>query len=228
MAKEDLKKYRDALEHTRREFSKKDLSRVIELSGAKPYGQSGLIIPYIGELCLVTYPEGEVCIYKADEGLDKNEIKKDNNNHFENNRRLEITDKILILQYLCEVCGVQPNGKWISLRELPSGSNHYASFKTDAMEPLAKRFGSSLELFRKVCRKLGGQELSMGDAGYSIQGFPKLELAFIIWQADDEFPTQANILFDATASLHLNTEALGVLGNSMAERIINMANSDLS
>lgn len=133
---------------------------------------------------------------------------------------VEITDRILILQYLTEVCGVPPRGSWISFRELPWGNNHYAAFKLEAMEPLAKRFGSSPAEFELACQKLGGTKLTMGDLAFAIPVFPKLQLAFILRLADDEWPAQVNILFDASASMHLSTEGLNVLGNNIAERII--------
>lgn len=209
MTQEDLKKYRDALEHSKREFAKRSLSRIIELSGAEPYDESGLVLRYGGRLYQVQYPEGEISSYKQDENADG----------------LEITDRILILQYLTEVCGVMPSGRWISLRELPAGNNHFASFKTDAMKPLAERFGSSPDEFEHACLKLGGKKLAMGDRAFAISAFPKLELAFILWQADEEWPAQANILFDATAGMHLNTEGLGVLGSNIAKRILDLADA---
>jgi hypothetical protein len=204
MAKEDLKKYRDALEHVQREFAKRSLSKVLELSGAEPHGESGLVIRYGGKLYQVRHPGGEINLCESKE----------------HGGWVEITDQILILQYLTEVCGVLPSGKWISFRELPWGDNHYASFKLEAMEPLAKRFGSSPAEFELACQKLGGKKLTMGDRAFAIPALPKLQLAFLLWLADEEWPARANILFDATASMHLNTEGLEVLGINIAERII--------
>ena len=204
MDKEDLKKYRDALEHSKQEFAKRKLSNILELSGAEPHGESGLVILYGGKFYQVRYPGGEITPYESNDS----------------DNRVEITDQILILQYLTEVCGVPPNGKWISYRELPWGNNHYAAFKLEAMDPLAKRFGSSPAEFEFACQKLGGTKLDIGDLAFSISVFPKLQLAFILWLADEEFPAQAIILYDATASMHLNTEGLEVLGINMSEKII--------
>lgn len=204
MAKEDQKKYRDALEHAKQEFAKRSLPKVLELSGAEPYGQFGLIIRYGGRLYQVQHPGGEITPFPAKEHGDW----------------VEITDRILILQYLTEVCGVQASGRWISFRELPSGNNHYAAFKLEAMDPLAKRFGSSPAEFELACLKLGGNKLAMGDLAFAIPVFPSLQLAFILWLADEEFPARVNILFDSTASMHLSTESLNVLGNNISEKII--------
>ncbi|MDR3585123.1 MAG: DUF3786 domain-containing protein [Desulfosporosinus sp.] len=204
MAKENQKKYRDALEHAKREFAKRSLSKMLELSGAEPYGDSGLIIRYGGKLYQVQHPGGEITPTESKEHGDW----------------VEITDRILILHYLTEVCGVQPTGRWISFREIPWGNNHYAAFKLEAMDPLAKRFGSSPVEFELACLNLGGKKLAMGDLAFAIPAFPRLQLAFILWLADEEWPARVNILFDATASMHLSTESLNVLGNNIAEKII--------
>ncbi|MDR3601052.1 MAG: DUF3786 domain-containing protein [Desulfosporosinus sp.] len=206
MAKEDQKKYRDALEHAKREFSKRSLSKVLELSGAEPHGDTRLVIRYGGKLYQIQHPEAEISPCESKE----------------HGNWVEITDRILILHYLTEVCGVQPSGRWISFREVPWGNNHYAAFKLEAMDPLAKRFGSSPAEFELACLTLGGKKLAMGDLAFAIPVFPKLQLAFILWLADDEWPARANILFDATASMHLHTEDLEVLGINIAEKIITL------
>lgn len=203
MRNDELKKYRDALAHSQHEFAKRSLAKMKELTGAKAYGDSALVIPYRGEECIVTYPEGEVTLFQP-----------------VGEEKLDITDKILILQYLTEVCGVSPQGKWISFRELPAGENHYNTFKLEAMDPLAKRFGEDTEGFAKACERLGGKRISMGDIAFSIEALPKLELAFILWLADDEFPAQANILFDASSSMHLNTEGLEVMAVNTSAKLI--------
>ena len=204
MAKEDLKKYRDALEHAKQEFTKRSLAKMLELSGAEPHGESGLVIRYGGKLYQVQYPGGEISPCESKEQGDW----------------VEITDQILILQYLTEVCGVPPRGTWISFRELPWGNNHYAAFKLEAMDPLAKRFGSSPAEFTLACLSLGGKKLAMGDLAFIIPVFPRLHLACSLWLADEEWPARVNILFDVTASMHLSTESLNVMGNNMAEKII--------
>ncbi len=63
---------------------------------------------------------------------------------------------------------------------------------------------------------------AMGDRAFAISVFPRLQLAFILWLADEEWPARANILFDSTASMHLETASLHVLGINAAERIIRL------
>lgn len=199
--KESQKKYRDALEHAKQEFAKRSFAKILELSGAVAYDESSLSLLYGGEHYRVWYPEGEISPGE------------------------DITDQILILQYLTEVCGVQPTGRWISFRELPGGNNHYGAFKLEAMDPIAEHFGNSPEKFESICRELNGKKLAMGDIAYAIEVLPKLELALILWLADDEWPAKANLLYDATASMHLNTEGLEVMAINLVEKMIAKAAS---
>ena len=47
---------------------------------------------------------------------------------------------------------------------------------------------------------MGGQKLSHSDAGYELLAFSCIPVRFLFWDGDDEFPAQANILFDKSAT----------------------------
>jgi len=111
---------------------------VLELSGAEPHGESGLAIRYGENLYQVQHPGGDISPCESKE----------------HGEWVKITDRILIPQYLTEVCGMPPSGRWISFRELPWGNNHYAAFKLEVMDPLAKRFGSSPAEFELACQMI--------------------------------------------------------------------------
>lgn len=135
-------------------------------------------------------------------------------------KEIPYNDRTLILQYLCQASGLPPRGKWISFLELPNGRHHYAPFQTDGTIPLAEKFGNSPALFEQAARKMGGLPINYGDVGYKIPALPKLPLAVILWEGDEEFPAQANILFDSVAPTHLSTAALWVLGVELANKML--------
>jgi hypothetical protein len=70
---------------------------------------------------------------------------------------------------------------------------------------------------------LKGESLSFGDASFLFRMLPRLWLAVVLYLADDEFPANANVLFDAAASHYLPTEDLAVLGGLLAGRLIRVA-----
>lgn len=131
-------------------------------------------------------------------------------------------DRTLILQYLCEASGLPPRGRWLSFLELPDGIHHYVPLQNDATNPLARTFGDHPDEFKRVALRYGGKQLDLGDISFSIPALPKLPLAVVLWEGDDEFPARANILFDSVAQTHLTTAALWVLGVELARKMLSL------
>lgn len=132
---------------------------------------------------------------------------------------LATNDKVIILQYLLTACTVKSREKWISFIQLPDGPNHHQPFLLEATQPLAAHFGENTDHFKKVCADFGGVEVKLGEAGFVIPALPRVPLAVCLWSGDDEFPANANILFDNSASLHLTTAALWVLGIELSRKL---------
>lgn len=137
-------------------------------------------------------------------------------------------DRTLILQYLCFASGLPPRGTWMSFLELPDGIHHYAPFQNDATIPLARAFGSDIKDFMEVGKSLGGWPVSMADAAFAIAALPKLPLAVILWEGDEEFHSKSNILFDAVAHTHLTTASLWVLGVELAQKMLSYQNKEFA
>jgi hypothetical protein len=136
-------------------------------------------------------------------------------------------DRTIILQYLCGASGLPPRGRWLSFLELPDGDHHYAPFQTDASNPLARTYGARFAEFRHAALTLGGREIELGDLSYSIPALPKLPLAVVLWEGDEEFPARSNILFDAVAPTHLTTAALWILGIELAHKMLSLYDPDI-
>ncbi|MCL6610665.1 MAG: DUF3786 domain-containing protein [Peptococcaceae bacterium] len=160
-----------------------------------------LEIMYFGSLYMVN---GDGAVWRADDP----------------SAEVSFNDRTLIVQYLCESSGLPPRGAWLSFLELPDGSHHYMPFQTDAAIPLAGVFGRRPEEFDEAARALGGRPLDLGDRSFLIPALPKIPLAVVIWEEDDEFPAKSNILFDSVSPLHLTTAALWVLGVELARKMI--------
>ncbi len=137
-------------------------------------------------------------------------------------------DRTLILQYLCSASGLPPRGKWLSFLELPDGRHHYVPFQTDGTIPLAGQFGNRLQDFKAAAEDLGGTPVDFGDAGFSIPAFPKLPLAVVLWEGDEEFPPKSNVLFDSVAPTYLSTAALWVLGIELVNKMLAHSNNEVA
>lgn len=181
-------------------FSEKDPVEMSKKSGASYQPDSGMFsLKYFGKPVRVKYPDGEI-ISDSEMELLKN-------------------DKVLIIQYLVSACGVRPRGSWIPFLQLPDGPHHHVPFINEALNPLAGDYGENLNELRQHLLAFEAEIIKMGDMGAIVHAFPHLPLAVCIWQGDDEFPAQANILFDNTAPLNLTTAALWVLGIELSRKL---------
>jgi hypothetical protein len=191
-------------EEARQVFLNKDPVEMAENAGGQYDSESDqLLITYLNQLCRV----------------DRQAVITPDNSTF----RLSRNETTCILQYLAMASGLPPRNTWISFLELPDGPHHFVPFQKEAMEPLAQAYGGDLATFTRLSIALGGQPLNMADQGFSLQVLPKLTLAFAVWEGDEEFPSKANILFDAVAPQYLSTASLWVLGIEVAERYTNQA-----
>lgn len=129
----------------------------------------------------------------------------------------------LFLHYFHTADGTSLADRWIGYRELPDGMFYSQAFQGYSGARLVNTFGNDLESFKKAASKVGGQGLSLGDAGFMFQGLPRVRLAVVYWFGDDEFPPHANVLFDASAGHYLSTDGLAVLGRELCSKIIRHA-----
>jgi hypothetical protein len=70
---------------------------------------------------------------------------------------------------------------------------------------------------------LGGEPLAIGDAGYTFTVFPRVHMALVYWEGDDEFPSQARVLFEDTSSHYMPTDGLAILGSQLVGRLLKAA-----
>ena len=60
------------------------------------------------------------------------------------------------------------------------------------MDPV---FGGRVAAFAAACEKLGAKKLSHGDAGYEFEFFGPFKMQILLWEGDDEFPPNAQVLY---------------------------------
>jgi hypothetical protein len=121
---------------------------------------------------------------------------------------------LIVLAYLTEAKEIKPTHTWISEKDLKGGSTFFRGPHRLYLEELENLFGRHSDAFLKAGRKLGGSEMLYGDKGFSLEVFPKVPLAFILWKGDEEFPPRIGVLFDSTIEFHF---ALDVIWCMVAE-----------
>lgn len=129
----------------------------------------------------------------------------------------------LILMYLYTADGAPLIDRWIGFRELPSGLFYASAFQGYTGNELVRDLRGDVAGFQRASENLRGAALSIGDAGYAFTVLPRLRLAVVMWSGDDEFPAQAQVLFEESAPHYLPTEALAIVGSLLVGQIVKAA-----
>lgn len=123
-----------------------------------------------------------------------------------NGEELGLIERILILHYFTYAGGSPERNRNISFKELPGGSIYIDPFTNRCIRPLIHMFGKHLPLFQETSEKCGGIKQCFGHLSYSFTPLPRIPVTLVIWEADEEFPANANIIFDESAADYLPTE----------------------
>ncbi|HTP11970.1 MAG TPA: DUF3786 domain-containing protein [Anaerolineae bacterium] len=129
----------------------------------------------------------------------------------------------LILTYLYMSDGTPPIDRWVGFRELPNGLFYAQAFQGYTGAVLVRDLNGDIERFKQTSERLQGRPLAVGDAGYVFQVLPRLKLAVVMWSGDDEFPAQAQVLFQETAPHYFITDGLAIVGSLLIGQIVKAA-----
>lgn len=133
--------------------------------------------------------------------------------------------QLLLLHYLLISDGIALRGQWVSFRDIPDGRVYYPAFRGGSEKRLLERFGPDAAAFRSAAEALGGRPLDLADHAYAFDLLPRLPMAVLLWEGDDEFPPELHILMDATAGNYLPTEDLAVIARYLAACLLRAAPS---
>ncbi len=120
--------------------------------------------------------------------------------------------EVLILHYLVSEKDEPAKGEFISFRGIPAGMFYFKSFQKRALDKLISVFKDSPEKLITAGTALGGKQWSAGDYSVIIPVFPRIDMVFQIYRADDEFPAEANILYSDSIINFLPAEDSAFLG----------------
>jgi hypothetical protein len=130
---------------------------------------------------------------------------------------------LISLHHLEGCLGWKSDETWVSFEQLPGSRPFASAFRQRAVAPLAVRFGDLPKEIVKAARHLGGRPLSMGDAAVVLPVFPRLRVAVVIWQGDEEIPGGANLLFERGGALTLPVEDLAEIGIVVCQALLSKA-----
>jgi hypothetical protein len=107
---------------------------------------------------------------------------------------------------------------------VPDGKFYLDAFHRRAKVPLIQAFGSQPERLLTLAGKAyGAVPLNQGDVSVKVQALPAIAVALILWQGDEEFPPDGNILFDRSIINILSAEDIAWLAGMIVYPLAGMA-----
>lgn len=160
--------------------------------------RGSLWLPFFGSLVEVTYPDLDV---RA-------------------NLELPSHIKALLLHHIARSDGTRPTGRWIAFSELPDGAFYSTAFRGYASDAIVRRLATRPEALSEAVARVGGEPLAgIADRAWTVPALPRVPLALLWWDADEEFGARCDVLFDSTAANHLPTDGCAVLGSWLVARL---------
>jgi hypothetical protein len=193
--------YQQARDLAAKELAAENLNTIAQRSGFDIDGTAGLRVPFLDRFYIVTYPDFEF------EDRDNPET------------QVPLQEQVLILHYL-QGCRPRREGRWVAYRELPGAGFYFGAFVKRAVEPLKKVFGQNVAALNKAAAGLNAVPIETGTAGFQLDLFPYAPIQMIVWEGDDEFPAEANILFDAAIGDYLSPEDAAWLASLAVYRLL--------
>ncbi len=100
-----------------------------------------------------------------------------------------------LLRYLLESKQIPWRGTWKTFREMPWGEMYIKPYTGRVLTRAAYSFSFKLKAFAAACEKMGAVKLPHGDAGYQLELVPGFFVQLLIWQGDEEFPPNAQVIY---------------------------------
>ena len=124
-----------------------------------------------------------------------------------------------LLRCLLEAKDVSWDGQWKTFREMPWGEMYHKPYSGRVLTRAAFSFGTRVAAFRAACEKLGATPLDHGDAGFEFGFFGPYRVQILVWEGDDEFPPNAQVLYTANFADGFSAEDRVVAGDILIGHI---------
>ena len=107
----------------------------------------------------------------------------------------KIQGQIMLLRYIMEGKSVLSAGGYMTFREMPWGEVYIKPFTGRCLTRSAYKFGTNVAGFIKGSEAIGGVKVNHGDAAYEFDFIGPYKLQILVWEGDEEFPPNAQILY---------------------------------
>ena len=128
---------------------------------------------------------------------------------------------ILLLHYLARKLEGLPvlTGEWITFKEFSAIEGYYPAFRSRAIAPLIRKYGSHPEGILTTLERLPAKKVEQGDIGIVVEAFAGVPVLITLWRGDEEFGPEVNMLFDRNITRIFCTEDIVVLAGIVASSV---------
>ncbi|GAB4341727.1 MAG: hypothetical protein Kow0099_18660 [Candidatus Abyssubacteria bacterium] len=127
---------------------------------------------------------------------------------------------LVSVHYLLRAQDIPMAREYVAETQLTDGAFFFKGPHALPSWKIARRFGADAAAFLEKGRLLGGIPLEYGDATLEFLVLPRIQIAYVLWVADEEFPARAQILFDATADRHFALDVLWAMCNLVTNKLL--------
>ena len=100
-----------------------------------------------------------------------------------------------LLRYLLESRDAAWRGEWKTFREMPWGEMYIKPYTGRVLTRAAFTLGTRVAAFKAAAEKMGAEPVKHGDAGYCFDLVGGYRMQILVWEGDDEFPPNAQVLY---------------------------------
>jgi len=112
---------------------------------------------------------------------------------------------LVVLHYLLHSVSKPLANRWVSEKDLPSGTIFFAASHALPTESLRETFDDGPELLDAAAQYIGGEKAGIAALSYRFRVFPRIPVATIFRARDEEFGSSFQFLFDETITDHFRS-----------------------
>ncbi|MBQ8087749.1 MAG: DUF3786 domain-containing protein [Clostridia bacterium] len=98
------------------------------------------------------------------------------------------------------------SGELVPFRSVKRVYPFESAYVKTIIEPFQQRFSGHVDALQRAFAALQAKPCPQGDASGELQILPQLTMAVLFWDGDEEFPAQANMLFDSNITDFMHEE----------------------
>lgn len=181
--------------HYRALFGKADPQEILSRLPGIRLEENAFHLTFLGKDYGVSFPQGQF-----DDGV-------------------PLPTQTFLLRYLLESREIPWEGTWKTFREMPWGEMYIKPYTGRVLSRAAFTFGTRIDAFRAACEKLGAAPVPHGDGGYRFDFLGPYRMELLVWEGDEEFPPNAQVLYSDNFSQGFAPEDRVVAGDILISAI---------